>query len=570
MRNFYQRGVTSVMVLLLMFVALTVMLSLASLSMGTLKRSSNERDMSLAFNVAQATLEFQVAVSYELAKKTNGNFSSMDVNLTDVADSMTPGAQAYVEIQVTADPKTAWFTSYGMYAGKRTSVRALVSSRDVSIWNNAIFAGSGTAGQAISGNVDIRGSMHILGEGEPYSDLNGNGQRDEAEVFSDDNGNGVWDPGEDWVDTNSDGVWNSAEPFNDSNWNGMYDAPITTTELSSSFGGEAHIGNNYYGMPIGLEAMVPALPLKNGMETLSAEVRVKHGQISMSGGATIGDEYDPDAGMSKGKLDGSFVSDGYTGNQGDSLVYSDNGTNLGYDINHLDIKFPYLDGIGADEYIDENGVAWENTAMYLNANSMTVPLNFLDKDTLAFDFSDDQGNRIRYTPGGPFNADGFRNPPAELRIEGIVKIEGSLEIVRHQFGQLRYRGKGSLYVTEDINLHVDVLPQEGLVFPLDTSLGLIAGRDINLATGSGDSQLAMAGAFYAQGTIRSAKQNEIAGTFVSNYFDMGKNVPNIYQVPTLADNLPPGMPGNKKFFTVKYRSWRSRKLTNVPIMVYGG
>jgi hypothetical protein len=68
----------------------------------------------------------------------------------------------------------------------------------------------------------------------------------------------------------------------------------------------------------------------------------------------------------------------------------------------------------------------------------------------------------------------------------------------------------------------------------------------------------MAGAFYAQGTIRSAKQNQIAGTFVANFYDMGTNVPNIYQVPTLVHNMPPGMPGDKNYYTIRLHTWRER------------
>ena len=79
-----------------------------------------------------------------------------------------------------------------------------------------------------------------------------------------------------------------------------------------------------------------------------------------------------------------------------------------------------------------------------------------------------------------------------------------------------------------------------------------------LAAGSGSSQLSMAGAFYAQGTIVSRKQNQIAGTFVANFYDMGTNVPNIYQVPALPRNMPPAMPGDKNYYTLKIRSWRQR------------
>jgi hypothetical protein len=64
------------------------------------------------------------------------------------------------------------------------------------------------------------------------------------------------------------------------------------------------------------------------------------------------------------------------------------------------------------------------------------------------------------------------------------------------------------------------------------------------------------GAFYAQNRIVSAKQTTIMGTFVSNYFDMGTNVPDIYQVPSLADNLPLGMIGNYPILAMNLVSWR--------------
>ena len=59
------------------------------------------------------------------------------------------------------------------------------------------------------------------------------------------------------------------------------------------------------------------------------------------------------------------------------------------------------------------------------------------------------------------------------------------------------------------------------------------------------------GLFYAQNSIVSSKQTNIVGTFVSNYFDMGTNVPSIYQVPDTANNLPPGMIGqSSRWFMV--------------------
>ncbi|MBP7431353.1 MAG: hypothetical protein KBC05_18105, partial [Candidatus Hydrogenedentes bacterium] len=62
--------------------------------------------------------------------------------------------------------------------------------------------------------------------------------------------------------------------------------------------------------------------------------------------------------------------------------------------------------------------------------------------------------------------------------------------------------------------------------------------------------------FYARNRIRSQKQTTVLGTFVSDYFDMGTNVPDIYQVPTLADNLPYGMIGAYPILTFLQISWR--------------
>ncbi|MCH7944542.1 MAG: hypothetical protein IIC73_00795, partial [Armatimonadetes bacterium] len=531
LRAFCRRGVTSIMVLLMMFVALTFMLSLAGMAIGSVKRSSNEKSSMLSLNIAQTTLEYEVARSYERAKENGGDFEYMVMDHTALAQSLTPGARAVTFVEPQDNGAYAWVTSYSLYKNKLRSVRHLVKSRDVSIWNNAVFAGTGAAGRAIDGNVDIRGSVHILGEGEPYSDLNGNGQWDDAEAYNDDNVNGVWDPGEPWVDTNNDGVWNSAEPYNDTNFNGMYDPPITTTELSGSFGGSAMIGNNYSGMPFELENMVPPPPIINGQETLEAEVRVKHGQISLNGTATVGQDFDPDGGTSKGQIDGSYVNDGYTGNQGSSSVYSDNGFNQGYDLNNLDISFPFLNGIGAKPYVDENNVIWSTPELYLDTNSMTVPVDEIKASTAAFSYTSVNGHRLDYIPAGQIDPyTGLAVSEPTIHVEGIIKIEGSLKFSK-TLGGLRYYGDGTIYATEDIKVSTDLLPAAGLIFPTDTVLGLIAAKDMQLATGNGDSQLSMIGAFFAQGTVYSKKQNQIAGTFVANFFDMGQNVPNIYQIP---------------------------------------
>jgi hypothetical protein len=142
-------------------------------------------------------------------------------------------------------------------------------------------------------------------------------------------------------------------------------------------------------------------------------------------------------------------------------------------------------------------------------------------------------------------------------IRGIVYINGDLRVQSIPGNKvMRYTGRGSLVTTGSMYIGTDIIPAAAS-FPVNHVMGFISRRRIDLATGGGDSQLMLAGAFYAQEAINSAKQNELLGTFVSSYFSM-QNVPRMYQVPSLPDNLPPGMPGSGRIWikSVRIDSWR--------------
>jgi hypothetical protein len=541
------RGSVSVYALLTMMVLLTASLGVGALAIGSLGRAEKEKKAIASFEAGQAGLEWTVTQGFQDLDLNNGFFVSTQYDLDDVVAPIAPGASAWGRIDPNPDATYAWITASATADGSTRSMRTLVTARNVGIWNNAIFAGTGASGQAINGNVDIRGSVHILGDGEEFSDLNNNGQWDGAEPYTDKNKNGVWDPGEAWVDVNGDGVRNLAEPYNDTNQNGIYDPPLTQTDLNSDLSGNAHIGNNYAGMPVGLEAMVPPPPKPGGIENLTTEVRVKHGQIGVSGSATIGDLGVVDGGTSKGTIEGSYVSDGWTGNQGANQVYSDNGTSNGYDLNNLGIDFPLLSGIGANPYLDKaTGVTYPTQENYLDTRSMLVVMPTITAATSSFSFGPDaKGNKVSWN-----KATGI------LDIQGVVKVVGDIQIGAKD--TIRYTGNGTIYSTDNIRIDGNFVPAAGVVFPTTARVGLIAKENMYLAGGNGSSQLTMAGAFYAQGTIVSRKQNQIAGTFVANFYDMGTNVPNIYQVPALPQNMPPAMPGDKNYYTLKVRSWRQR------------
>ena len=65
----------------------------------------------------------------------------------------------------------------------------------------------------------------------------------------------------------------------------------------------------------------------------------------------------------------------------------------------------------------------------------------------------------------------------------------------------------------------------------------------SIADGPGDSWIKVFAAIYSEDSIRVKKQTRIAGSLVSSNFDLGSNVPRIFQVPKLDGMLPPGMPG---------------------------
>lgn len=423
------------------------------------------------------------------------------------------------------------------------TIKAVVSinQENVNIWNNAIFAAVGQAGRCINGNVAIKGSVHLLGDAEEFTDVDGDQRWDDNEPYTDSNGNGQYDLGEPFTDVDGDGHRDGREPFIDVNGNGTRDPALTVTDLASEISGDAEIGNNYNGMPADLLTKVPPLEkvLYGGelVDSLKAKLRVKHGRVDISGSATVG--LPNQTGNSvKETLDGTYVNDGYGGNKGAASVYSDNGPAHGYDLGDDIVTFPVIDS-GA--YTAPNGITYANYLSYLQANATVVPGDLVIRKGTALTISG---------PKGSISIDAAGN----MTISGIVYVMGNISFQPSK-SRIIYSGKGTLVTPNSIYVHCDLMPMTN--FPRSDVLGLIARDRIELATGSGDAQLTMAIAMYAQHQIISVKQNQVAGTMVSSYFSMA-NVPRLYQVPELADNLPPGMPGSEPIYvrSITIDSWQ--------------
>lgn len=360
---------------------------------------------------------------------------------------------------------------------ERTAL-ALVRALEISPWSNAIFAGEGQAGRVINGNVDIRGSVHLLG------------------------------------------------------------TSLGSNDLAAEFSGSGNVGNNYAGIPADLGLRIPPIQRAYGQEildSLEAEVRVQHGKIALSGTSCLGA---PDAPGNpiKETLEGVFISDGYGGNAGEGNVYSDNGTRNPYDLSDFDITFPrltepyggypsYMDYLRADALVISNG-------------AQLTQLRNIDPAS-SFTFSNEKGM---------ISMDGS----GHLTIRGVVVVEGDVNFnKRGSLKTITYQGKGSLTSSSNIGINCDLLTFSFSTFPRVDILGVMAVNAINFNS----AQINVMGVFYAQNQIVSQKQTSVAGTFFSNYFDMGQNVPSIYQVPEVMGHLPPGMIGDMRIWVVKKVTW---------------
>ncbi len=90
------------------------------------------------------------------------------------------------------------------------------------------------------------------------------------------------------------------------------------------------------------------------------------------------------------------------------------------------------------------------------------------------------------------------------------------------------------------------------IYPTGDTLGLLAKDRIVMARAS----KRVAAAVFAENQVSITKQYQVVGAIVTRFFDLGAQVPRVYQMPNLVKYLPPGMPGGQAFNFVKILSWR--------------
>jgi hypothetical protein len=409
----------------------------------------------------------------------------------------------------------------------------VTGAKDVSVWNNAIFAGAGHVSGACQGNMSIHGSLHILGNNLP------------------------------------DGA------------------------VALEFKGASGMSNSYAkgagpALDNDLLVSVPPLPLTwvNGelVETLEAEVRVKNGVISS---ASIG-ESNQDGDSVKEQVDGVYTNDGFIGGTGD--VHSDNGTDQPYDMGDK-VELPMLhdpwrwpntipceeqDAMfvqepgGTELGPDGNPYTYEQMYSQLSDGAPFVgDVNIALGGAPVYINLSQPGNnnpalRVKPNPGACVKGDDYIYfNGSVLEIGGQFEMLGDLTVTGASgkgSDPLYYTGRGALMVHGDATMDSDVRScnngdPNNVVrsYPENNILALICTDNLTLGTKAQAFQL---GAFYAAGTVTSPKQTIVMGTFVSEYFDMGNQVPDIYEVPSLPKYLPMGMIANcanRIFYNVYWR-----------------
>ena len=511
-----QKGMALLTTLIFVFVLVTFGVSLLIMTSNDTKLSALQRDSTKAFYIAEAGVERTL---YNLKKdfESSEDWNDGDINGYSLTDEDANGFQKIeydgeddydvsfgdgtYTVALKINPSNyVTIKSKGKYDNSIRCVQVDAKIEKLSIWDNAICGGSGLPGAIISGNAEFRGSLHLLGEG------------------------------------------------------------LSSDDIAIDLSGTAGVGNNYEGMDTELLSRVPDLPKTtfNGeeVEFLNAKLRVKHGKVKLSGAAYIGKPDVPGGDpLIKETLQGVYVTDGFIGGVLDNNIHSDNGMENGYDLGGVDIVFPSLDDPYEDDvnytyldYLKDTGLE----VVDFDVNNEGIQ-NVISADTPDFEYGAPGGNHIMWDQAS-----------GTLTIEGIIWVDNvdGLEIGKARIDNLEdeqtiiFAGKGTLVSANsvaDISIHDHLLAN--VTFPTADSLGLISAGDINVATRELDDNLNIMGAFYAENKITMAKQTELAGTFVSDYIDMGNQVPSIYQVPELINNIPPGMPGATITYFLYTNNW---------------
>ena len=490
---FNEKGSLFVIVYMVVFVLLIAGAAFLVISSNDSRISERQLRTTQALLIAQAGMNRALNDLYvdyvnstdwtdgDINGTTAGPNTGAYYDLTYGSTTLNTGSYAVSLQNIAGANDQMWVRSVGTVGDAIQTIVVYAKMISLSPWNNAIFAGTGASGMAINGNVDIHGSVHILGNG------------------------------------------------------------LLASDMAMDMSGSGKISNNYSGLSATLDNKIPALPTTTfggeSVGSLNAVLRVKKGVVGLSGTAVVGNT-NVAGNTVKETMDAVYATNGFGGNAGTSNVRSDNGYSNGYDMGDA-VSFPSLSAPYA---------GYASYSAYLKANALVID----DPTQLAALANITPNSNFSYSnANGSITMDGNGN----MTISGIVYVDGG-DVDMNIAGSkkiINYTGKGSLYVSGNVNIDVNLYTAGNDSYPTNV-MAVMTPNNITFNAASID----VMGLFYGENKITVQKQTVIVGALVTNYFDLGTNVPSIYYVPSVLTNLPSGLIGSSSLWQLQPLAWQEQ------------
>ncbi len=437
--------------------------------------------------------------------------------------------------------------SYSLHpTGARKVIELYLVIENIDAWNNAIFAGAGSATAAIQGDIKVSGSVHVLGTGQVN----------------------------DWT-----------------------------------MKGNAEILNGYKGMSAGVldrldMSAIPTVGTFNGQPVYSLEavMRVKNVNTTVAGSGNISPtwndpaikgtladgtrvvQFEPGGPYYKADLDGinsklNIEVEG-GGNCRDSASYKvcarmGNAATVnmpaGYDLGDK-VAMPSMDDAYAEQKnllgqtCAQAGITCEDYREYITKMSVDIQPDDLGgagvcklEPGVTPSFCRGYENPT-FPCGACIDANGcfmWNSPAASIHIEGRVQMPACDSVIGKANTPIKYTGKGILYSTNKTVVKSELLTDtaDGKKFVKDHLLGLTVEGDLEFTIGQPESVM---GAFFATGMINTTANNpSVVGAMVSNKFNLASGITGVYQVKGLSEAAQAmGMPKSTTTYNFSTFNWK--------------
>jgi len=444
----------------------------------------------------------------------------------------TLGNSTYEIYMYSPNNNEVYMLAYASGPNGAAALEYHLDTEDNSPYNNAVFSGTGINGK-VTGNVNISGSIYSLGK------MYFQGNVSLTNNYTD---GGIDSVLEAILPTNTDLDSKIRVKGADLNLKGS--AQIGTSSVNGAVSDIQVDGNfssskPYYSDNVGSE--VPNIPMPSMLDGLEAEFPGVSTDPAYSG---ISNEVDRAMTIYKDLIRG--VNGFAAGNTYAAAVTVGNITSKGVVVDDNWIAGCEPAKLDCDDDDDDDAEPGEiqidsctpdfqcvdSLGNGITYNSSTNVVTFVGMVYVEEEFEIETD--ATFTSKGAFIDDGFGNPVAPANQDEQAALVIS---------------------QEEIEVEANFVPDNGAYLKggADTnSIGFIAGEEIELEGKPGD---LIAGMFFTPGEFEMEHQIQIAGTLIAGQFEF-EQVPDVFQVPSLASYLPKYMPGTQSVVTFKNREWK--------------